>query len=180
MPLTDSRKVFGVRDAMPFVVAAVLPSARCFKTGPCCNPLGSPAAPGGTLRKLAFTHTHLSIPSPLTPLGCACAGVREAGIDARLSNIGAAIQEVMESYELELDGRNYPVKCVRNLCGHSIERYRIHGAKSVPTTRGGEATKMEEGEFYAIETFGSTGVWQAAENNIPPADYGLQHAGRDG
>ena len=23
--------------------------------------------------------------------------------------------------------------------------------------KGGEATKMEEGEFYAIETFGSTG-----------------------
>jgi methionine aminopeptidase len=27
----------------------------------------------------------------------------------------------------------------------------------VPIVRGGETTKMEEGEFYAIETFGSTG-----------------------
>jgi methionyl aminopeptidase len=27
----------------------------------------------------------------------------------------------------------------------------------VPIVRGGEATKMEEGEFFAIETFGSTG-----------------------
>ena len=28
----------------------------------------------------------------------------------------------------------------------------------MPIVKGGEATKMEEGEFYAIETFGSTGA----------------------
>ena len=31
-------------------------------------------------------------------------GIREAGIDARFSEIGAAIQETIESYEIELDG----------------------------------------------------------------------------
>jgi len=49
------------------------------------------------------------------------------------------------------------VKCIRNLNGHSISPYRIHAGKSVPIVKGGEATKMEEGEFFAIETFGSTG-----------------------
>jgi len=49
------------------------------------------------------------------------------------------------------------VKCCRNLSGHSIAPYQIHAGKSVPIVKGGEATKMEEGEFYAIETFGSTG-----------------------
>ena len=49
------------------------------------------------------------------------------------------------------------VKCIRNLNGHSIGPYRIHAGKSVPIVKGGEATKMEEGEFFAIETFGSTG-----------------------
>lgn len=49
------------------------------------------------------------------------------------------------------------VKCVRNLNGHSIDAYHIHGGKSVPIVKGGEGTKMEEGEFFAIETFGSTG-----------------------
>jgi len=29
--------------------------------------------------------------------------------------------------------------------------------KSVPIVKGGETTRMEEGEFYAIETFGTTG-----------------------
>lgn len=60
-------------------------------------------------------------------------------------------------YEIELDGKTYPIKCVRNLNGHSIGPYQIHAGKSVPIVKGGEATKMEEGELYAIETFGSTG-----------------------
>lgn len=49
------------------------------------------------------------------------------------------------------------VKSVRNLNGHSIGPYQIHAGKSVPIVKGGEQTKMEEGEFFAIETFGSTG-----------------------
>jgi len=84
-------------------------------------------------------------------------GVKAAGIDVRLCDVGAAIQEVMESYEVELDGKTYQVQSIRNLNGHSIAPYIIHAGKSVPIVKGGEATKMEEGEFYAIETFGSTG-----------------------
>lgn len=49
------------------------------------------------------------------------------------------------------------VKSIRNLNGHSIGPYQIHAGKSVPIVKGGEQTKMEEGEFYAIETFASTG-----------------------
>jgi len=84
-------------------------------------------------------------------------GIKAAGIDVQLCEIGAAIQEVMESYEIELDGKTYPIKSIRNLNGHSISPYRIHAGKTVPIVKGGEATVMEENEFYAIETFGSTG-----------------------
>jgi methionyl aminopeptidase len=65
--------------------------------------------------------------------------------------------QVMESYEVELDGKVYPVKAIRNLNGHSIGPYQIHAGKSVPIVKGGDQTRMEEGELYAIETFGSTG-----------------------
>lgn len=84
-------------------------------------------------------------------------GIKEAGIDVRLCDIGEAIQEVMESYEIELNGKTYQVKSIRNLNGHSIRPYQIHAGKTVPIVKGGEATRMEENEFYAIETFGSTG-----------------------
>jgi len=84
-------------------------------------------------------------------------GIKHAGIDARLNEIGEVIQETMESYEVELDGKTYQVKPIRNLNGHSIGQYRIHAGKTVPIVKGGERTKMEENEVYAIETFGSTG-----------------------
>ena len=74
-----------------------------------------------------------------------------------MSDIGAAIQEAMESYEVEIGGHSIPVKCIRNLNGHDIVPYSIHGGKSVPIVKGGDQTKMEEGETFAIETFGSTG-----------------------
>jgi len=108
-------------------------------------------------------------------------GIREAGIDVRLCDIGSAIQEVMESYEVEIDGKTYQVKAIRNLNGHSVDQYRksnsffrlffdshtladnhlgIHAGKTVPIVKGGDQTRMEENEIYAIETFGSTGRGQ--------------------
>lgn len=84
-------------------------------------------------------------------------GVKESGIDVRLNDIGAAIQEVMESYEMEENGKLIPIKCIRNLNGHNIGEYIIHSGKTVPIVANGDMTKMEEGETFAIETFGSTG-----------------------
>ncbi|KAJ6504357.1 methionine aminopeptidase 2-like protein [Mycena vulgaris] len=57
-------------------------------------------------------------------------GIREAGIDVRLGELGGLIQETMESYEVEIGGK----------------------------------TKMEEGEYFAIETFGTTGRGRIVEN----------------
>lgn len=90
-------------------------------------------------------------------------GIKNAGIDARFSDIGASIQEAIESYEIELNGKTLPVKPVRNLNGHSIAPYQIHGGKSVPITKNSESTTMEEGEFYAIETFASCGKGYVVE-----------------
>jgi len=84
-------------------------------------------------------------------------GVREAGIDVRICDISEVIQEVMESHEVEINKKVYHVKAVRNLCGHNIESYRIHGGKMVPGVKNNDTTKMEENEFFAIETFGTTG-----------------------
>ena len=84
-------------------------------------------------------------------------GIRCAGIDVQMGEIGEAIQEVMESHEVEINGKTHRVKCCRNLNGHSIGPYQIHYGKSVPIVKTSDTTRMEEHEFYAIETFGSTG-----------------------
>jgi methionyl aminopeptidase len=70
-------------------------------------------------------------------------GLKEAGIDVRLCDIGAAICEAMESFEVELNGNTHQVRPIRNLNGHSIERYQIHAGKSVPIIDNGDQTKME-------------------------------------
>ena len=66
-----------------------------------------------------------------------------------MSEIGSAIQEVMESYEVEIKGKTYPVKAVRNISGHDILRYHIHGGKQVPFIKNSNQDKMEEGEIFA-------------------------------
>jgi methionyl aminopeptidase len=94
-------------------------------------------------------------------------GIKAAGIDARFGDISDAIQEAIESYEMEISpGKMVGIKAIRNLNGHSIDPYRIHGGKSVPIVRNPEMEniKMEENEFYAIETFASTGKGVVCED----------------
>jgi methionyl aminopeptidase len=114
----------------------------------------------GRIVDSAFTVTFDPVYDPLLEAvkDATNTGIKEAGIDVRMCDIGAAIQEVMESYEVEIGGKTYPVKAIRNLNGHNINQFQIHGGKSVPIVKGsGDQTKMEEGETFAIETFGSTG-----------------------
>lgn len=85
-------------------------------------------------------------------------GLKMAGIDAYMADIAEAIQEAIESHEVEIDGTTYPVRAIRNLTGHNIGKYLIHAGKSVPIVKNsGCNERMEEGEMYAIETFASTG-----------------------
>ena len=74
-------------------------------------------------------------------------GLRAAGIDVRLCDVGEAIQEVMESYEIELDGKTHQVKCCRNLNGHSIAPYQIHAGKSVPIVKGARLPRWKRVSF---------------------------------
>ena len=52
---------------------------------------------------------------------------------------------------------------MKNLNGHSIDPYFIHAGKTVPCVKTNSNVKMEEGETYAIETFGSTGKGHVRE-----------------
>lgn len=83
--------------------------------------------------------------------------IKMAGPDTILGEIGAAVQENMESYEIELNGKTIPIKSIKNLTGHQIDIYQIHGGKSVPNYKIDYPIRMLEGEYYAIETFSSTG-----------------------
>ena len=85
-------------------------------------------------------------------------GIKTAGIDVNIKEWGKGIQEVMESYEVEIDGETYPVQVIKNLGGHNILKNRIHGGVFLPGAHIDyypDNLKFQEG-IYAIETFGST------------------------
>src|SRR5712692_5248215 len=69
-----------------------------------------------------------------------------AGVSTR--TIGEGIQRAIEAHGY---------RPVRNLTGHTIERYLLHAGKSVPNIRHGHDV-LEEGETVAIEPFASSGA----------------------
>jgi methionyl aminopeptidase len=88
-------------------------------------------------------------------------GIKNIGIDVDIGDWGKQIQEVMESYEVTIDGKTYPVKAIGNLGGHNIIQGIIHGGMFLPSVdmkdRLPKNYRFQEG-VYAVETFGSTGA----------------------
>lgn len=85
--------------------------------------------------------------------------------DQLLKEIGREIEENMNSYEIELDNKIYKIKSVKSLCGHKINRYEIHADKVIPNIYVKEYNKrMESNEFYAVETFATTGTGDTYED----------------
>jgi len=89
------------------------------------------------------------------------AGIKLAGPDLLVNEISKSTKEIIESYEIDLnnDGNLIPLKAVRNLGGHNINQYEIHGGElilcspSIYTAN----LRMKPNTTYAIETFASTG-----------------------
>ncbi|OQS54516.1 MAP2 [Ecytonucleospora hepatopenaei] len=91
-------------------------------------------------------------------------GIKAAGIDAAVCEIGREINEVYKSYETEnYKGDLVPIKPVWNLNGHSIAQYKIHAGISIPPINNGDYSRIKEG-FIALETFGSTGIGEIKES----------------
>ncbi len=86
-------------------------------------------------------------------------GVKMSSVDQLLSEIGEAIQEYVESKEIEVDGKTYSLKTFPELCGHSIAPFMIHSGKAVPNCKINfpYTLRMKDGEKYAIEPFVTTG-----------------------
>ncbi|RDE12667.1 MAG: type II methionyl aminopeptidase [Candidatus Thorarchaeota archaeon] len=73
---------------------------------------------------------------------------------AKLNSIGALIEDTIKSAGF------MPVK---QLSGHQLGEYELHGEKQVPCVSGKSEVLVEEGEIYAVETFASTGSGNVAD-----------------
>jgi len=90
-------------------------------------------------------HAHL-IAAVHDALAAGVRAVRPAG----------AVDDVSQAVAGAIRARG--LKPVRDLTGHSIERYLLHAGKSVPNVPGLSADRFEEGEVIAIEPFATNGV----------------------
>lgn len=83
--------------------------------------------------------------------------IKNSGPDAILGEIGGVVQEFIESQEIMIRDTLVALKSFKDLTGHKIIPWMIHADKCVPNFKIDYPVRMEEGEFYAIETFPSTG-----------------------
>ena len=86
--------------------------------------------------------------------------------DQPINEIGKAIEENMNSYEIILNNKIYQIKSVQSLCGHEINKYEIHGKKAIPNIYvENYKARVDADEFYAVETFATTGTGLTYEDN---------------
>ncbi len=77
------------------------------------------------------------------------AGVRAVRAGGPVDDVSVAVAGAIRARGL---------KPIRDLTGHTIERYLLHAGKSVPNVPGLSAERFVEGEFVAIEPFATNGV----------------------
>ena len=95
--------------------------------------------------------------------------IKMAGPDQSLFELSENIQEIIESYEVDVAGSTVPVRAVEGIGGHNIRKHQIHGGKlilCVPDDELQSDLRMEEDEIYAIETYASTGLGQITQNDL--------------
>jgi methionyl aminopeptidase len=94
-------------------------------------------------------------------------GIKNIGIDVDIGEWGKQIQEVMESYEVTINGKEYNIQAIGNLGGHNIKKGIIHGGMFLPAIDMRQTLpknyRFKEG-VYAVETFGAVGP--NVKNNV--------------
>ena len=99
-------------------------------------------------------------------------GVKQCGPDAVLGDIGKEIEEFINGIEVEIDNKIYPLTTMHDLSGHMIAQYDIHAGKAVPNIAINYPLRMNDGEYYAVEPFITTGKGDTIING-PNSHYML-------
>ncbi len=73
----------------------------------------------------------------------------------KLVEPGRQLWELGEAQLSEAEAMGFTT--VRNLCGHTLDQYKVHGGISIPTYNNKEKTELKEGWQIAIEPFVTNG-----------------------
>lgn len=89
----------------------------------------------------------------------------------KLCSVGLEIYKIGEVIEEIIVG--YGFVPIRNLSGHSIDKYRIHSGLNIPNYNNGDKRKLTKGMIIAIEPFATTGIGHVNESK-PSSIYRIE------
>ncbi|MFX1519905.1 MAG: type II methionyl aminopeptidase [Promethearchaeota archaeon] len=78
-----------------------------------------------------------------------------AAIEAMLP--GTNTKDIGKIVESTIKSKSSKFRPIKELSGHILDEYALHGPKTIPNVRIPYGTKIEAEEVYAVETFASTG-----------------------
>lgn len=84
--------------------------------------------------------------------------IKNIGIDTKFKELSELSQEIVCSYEIEIDNKLIGLKPIDNLSGHNILPWKIHGGKllhGLPKIN--DTQIVEENDVIAVEIFVTTG-----------------------
>lgn len=73
----------------------------------------------------------------------------------KLVRPGVQLWELGEAQYSEAEKMGFTT--IKNLCGHTLEKYKVHAGISIPTFNNKEKTELQEGQQIAIEPFVTNG-----------------------
>ena len=82
---------------------------------------------------------------------------------AKILQVGTTLDEIGRTVQETIKGYGYSP--VRNLSGHTLMQWNIHGHPSVPNVSTGDTWDLEEGQVIAIEPFATDGVGKIYESD---------------
>ena len=74
---------------------------------------------------------------------------------------GKAVREISAAIEAAIRSRGF--FSVRNLCGHGVGRWTVHGPPPIPNAPDGSAERLRAGMVVAIEPFATDGAGRVVE-----------------
>ncbi len=81
-------------------------------------------------------------------------GIKIAKEGIKIGDIGEIIQKTIQKFGFSP---------IRNLSGHSLDRYKIHAGLTIPNYNNHDSKKLKKNMIIAIEPFATTGVGKVME-----------------
>jgi len=90
----------------------------------------------------------------------------EEALKAAIDSIKAGIKigEIGEIIEEKI--REYGFTPIKNLHGHSLERYKLHAGLSIPNFKNKSKVELKEGQIVAIEPFATDGLGMVVDAGL--------------